>query len=720
MHRRNLVLGDMEDDIQLVHDESVPDIASQPRIKEETHVIPHRLAVLKRKVIIKASSPRGKLLYWWITVFFLGLLSFLFVLIPLLVGKLDKRDCSEYEIDDNDLPYFYRTESGGFEICRQRKMVLEGNIGVGRSYLSEVKVNVFTHSMNSTLNITNLNKNCLLVQWTGASSKAIPLQDCYEIGESNWYGAYEQQKQYWPINMSDFTQEPLSSPFLPHDYLSHTSAYAFGPILHPLWLNTNGVGILVAEGVQLHVTMNGTQLCLIARPFELDCFSDAVEQAFLNYTVCVFDTVAQTARYYLNDSGLIPKSKATPSPAVFQNPIWSTWAEYKANITTDKISKFCSDIVSNQFNRSQLEIDDGYSSFYGELEFNANVSIDGLVSCKGFNITAWVHPFVNYDASNFKQGLEDGLYLPGISLLDSNGVSLVKWWRDYGAVINFVKNSTAMAQAVSLLAFKDAYNLTSFKFDGGEYTYLPKCIHIEGLSHPGHFTKSYVRFVSDQPYSDHAEVRVGFYTQELPILVRILDRASTWSMENGLKSVLTAILSVGLGGYRFVMPDMIGGNAFDGIKPPLELFIRWVQLNTFLPVMQFSIAPWRYDNITTEHVRALTQLHYSLEFQKYAEETIDTGFPIIRPLWWRAVESNDNKTWTIFDQFFLGDDYMVAPVLSEDVRTREVYFPLGSDYSIVNTEISAESVCPNNVCVGGLTYSFTVNLHNVLYFNVLD
>ena len=710
----------MEDNTELIPDDSRPSIASQPRITEESHVIPHRLAVLKRRVITKASSPRGKLLYWWITVFFLGLLSFLFVLVPLLVGRLDKQDCSDYDIDDNDFPYFYHIESGGFEICRQRIMVLEGIIGVGRSYLSEVKVNVFTHSMNSTLNITNLNKNCLNVQWVGASSKDVPLQDCYEIGESHWYGAYEQQKQYWPINMSDFVQEPLSSPFLPHDYLSNASSYAFGPILHPLWLNTNGVGILVDEGVQLHVTMNGTQMCLIARPFELDCFSDAMEQAFLNYTVCVFDTIAQTAQYYLNDSGLIAKPKATPSPAVFQNPIWSTWAEYKTDITTEKISTFCSDIVNNRFNISQLEIDDGYSNFYGELAFNANVSVDGLVHCKGFNITAWVHPFVNYDASNFRQGLVDRSYLPGISQLDSNSVSLVKWWHDYGAVINFAKNSTAAAQSVLLLEFKDAYNLTSFKFDGGEYTYLPRCVHIEDLSHPGDFTKSYVRFVSDQPYSDHAEVRVGFYTQEQPILVRILDRTSTWSMENGLKSVLTAILSVGLGGYRFVIPDMIGGNAYFTSKPPVELFIRWVQLNTFLPVMQFSIAPWRYDNGTTEHVRALTQLHYSLDFQKYAGETIDTGFPIIRPLWWRAVESNDNKTWTVFDQFFLGDDYMVAPVLSEAKHAREVYFPLGSDYSVVDTEMSAESVCPDNVCVGGLTYLFNVSLHNVLYFNILD
>lgn len=732
--------NEMEDEIQLVRNVS-PDVSSSAsvsevaptRIKEESHVVPHKLSVFRRRVIAKASSPRGKLLYWWITVFFLGLFAFLLALVPLLVERRNRQDCSDYEGqqgDNDDLPYFYRTENGRLEICRQRSMVLEGNLGVGRNYISEVKVNVFTHSMNSTLNITssrNNNKNCLLVQWKGLSSKDVPLRDCYEIGQSNWYGAYENFQQYWPINKSDLAKDPVFSAFLPHDYLSKQfySEGAFGPILHPLWLSTNGVGILVDEGVQLYVSMNDTQLCLIAQPFELDCFPRALDYAFLNYTVCVFDTIAQTAQYFLNSSGLIPRPRSTPSPAVFQNPIWSTWAEFKTNITTENIAKFCLSIVENNFNKSQLEIDNGYSRFYGELDFNADVSISDLMntSCRGFNITAWVHPFVNFDSPNFKSGLSSGLFLPGISQLHGNEVSLVEWWQGFGAVINFISDDAFNATSRALSKFKETHSLSSFKFDGGEYTYLPRCVNVEGLNHPGDFTKSYVKFVGSQPYSDNAEVRVGFYTQEQPVFVRLLDRTSTWSLENGLQSVLTATLSVGLGGYNFVIPDMIGGNGeitgdISTVKPSSELFIRWAQLNTFLPVMQFSISPWGYDTATTEHVLALTQLHYSLGFHRFAEETLETGFPIIRPLWWNAIESNDNKTWTISDQFFIGDDYMVAPVLNSCTQ-REVYFPLGFNYSVVNSSLSALSVCKNNVCQEGSQHTFNVTLYQVLFFHVL-
>lgn len=51
---------------------------------------------------------------------------------------------------------------------------------------------------------------------------------------------------------------------------------------------------------------------------------------------------------------------------------------------------------------------------------------------------------------------------------------------------------------------------------------------------------------------------------------------------------------MGLSGYPFILPDMIGGNAY-GEKPSKELFIRWVQVNALLPAMQFSLLPWDFD-----------------------------------------------------------------------------------------------------------------------------
>ena len=79
---------------------------------------------------------------------------------------------------------------------------------------------------------------------------------------------------------------------------------------------------------------------------------------------------------------------------------------------------------------------------------------------------------------------------------------------------------------------------------------------------------------------------------------------------------------------------MIGGNAYDetgigkGDLPERELYIRWLQLNTFLPSMQFSIPPWEYD------IQVLELTHRLLNIRKeyvvplllqLAEESVQTG-----------------------------------------------------------------------------------------------
>ena len=51
-----------------------------------------------------------------------------------------------------------------------------------------------------------------------------------------------------------------------------------------------------------------------------------------------------------------------------------------------------------------------------------------------------------------------------------------------------------------------------------------------------------------------------------------------------------------MSGYSFVLPDMIGGNGYKG-EPSRELYIRWLQVNVFMPAMQISYVPWMYDQV---------------------------------------------------------------------------------------------------------------------------
>lgn len=80
------------------------------------------------------------------------------------------------------------------------------------------------------------------------------------------------------------------------------------------------------------------------------------------------------------------------------------------------------------------------------------------------------------------------------------------------------------------------------------------------------------------------------------------------------------LLQLNMVGYPLVLPDMIGGNGYseNGLAPPgstddddnddsfrdnrpsKEIFLRWLQANTFMPCLQFSYVPWDYDSDVSE------------------------------------------------------------------------------------------------------------------------
>ena len=176
------------------------------------------------------------------------------------------------------------------------------------------------------------------------------------------------------------------------------------------------------------------------------------------------------------------------------------------------------------------------------------------------------------------------------------------------------------------------------------------------------------------------EVRVGFDSQDLPIFVRMLDKDSVWGYGNGLKTLIPLALTMSIAGYPFVLPDMIGGNGYGGHHPTKELFLRWLQVNTFMPSLQFSISPWDFKDSAQEVIngtKAMLALHeqYSPLIVKLAENAVKTGEPIMRPLWW--VAPNDTNTFNIDDEFLVGNDLLVAPVTTENARKRDIYLPSG-------------------------------------------
>jgi len=158
------------------------------------------------------------------------------------------------------------------------------------------------------------------------------------------------------------------------------------------------------------------------------------------------------------------------------------------------------------------------------------------------------------------------------------------------------------------------------------------------------------------------------------------DIESTWP---ALRQTVPMLLGLGLAGIPFCGSD-IGG--FGG-NPSAELFLRWFQLAALTPFFRGHSAyntarrePWTFGEPVLSMVRECLHLRERLLPYLYtlAWEAAHRGLPLMRPLFW--ADEGEPALWDVDDAFLLGEALLVAPILEEGVRRREVLLPRGRWY----------------------------------------
>ncbi|MET7987217.1 MULTISPECIES: TIM-barrel domain-containing protein [unclassified Streptomyces] len=164
------------------------------------------------------------------------------------------------------------------------------------------------------------------------------------------------------------------------------------------------------------------------------------------------------------------------------------------------------------------------------------------------------------------------------------------------------------------------------------------------------------------------------------------DVATGWP---GLRASLSLVMGLGLCGVPYSGPD-VGG--FDGSPSP-ELYLRWFQLGSYLPLFRTHASlragrrePWEFGDEVLAHARvALVERRRLLPyFMTLAHTARRTGAPYVRPLWWAGPE--DRELRDCEDAFLLGDSLLVAPVLDPGAVRRTVQLPRGRWYDTVTGE----------------------------------
>ena len=162
------------------------------------------------------------------------------------------------------------------------------------------------------------------------------------------------------------------------------------------------------------------------------------------------------------------------------------------------------------------------------------------------------------------------------------------------------------------------------------------------------------------------------------------DETTDWGQASGLASLAPDMLNRAVGGAFGYATDI--GGYYDYTTPPTskELFLRWAEWAALSPVFRLhgsgragTHAPWTYDRPTVAAYRELSLLHERavpliLRLWRQAERT---GVPPTRPLW--LAFPGDGRAATQQQEWMVGDDVLVAPVVVQGATSRQVYFPAG-------------------------------------------
>ncbi|NGM73184.1 glycoside hydrolase family 31 protein [Sphingobacterium sp. SGL-16] len=404
-----------------------------------------------------------------------------------------------------------------------------------------------------------------------------------------------------------------------------------------------------------------------------------------------------------------PASGVLPAEEFFTKPQYNTWIELMYNQNQDDILKYAQVIVDNKFPTGVLMIDDNWQRYYGNFDFRSEKFPDpkGMIQklhSQGFKVMLWICPFLSPDSPEYRELAQKG-YL--IKRKGKDEPAILNWWNGQSACYDLT-NPAAFNHFVSILKKMQAdYGIDGFKFDAGDNAFYEENLldsYDKNALSVDH-TLAWARLGLEFPFNEY---RAGWKMGGQPLIQRLGDKTYFW---NSVRILIPDMIAAGLLGYAYTCPDMIGGGEFTTfLNKKAEdfdqsLIVRSAQVHALMPMMQYSVAPWRILNKENlEIVRQCAVLHE--KFGSYildvAKQSSKTGEPILRHL---EYEFPGQGFATVSDQFMLGEKYLVAPVVDNKLE-REVKLPKGFKWKDDLGKIYK----------GGKTYKLDVPISRLLYF----
>ena len=403
------------------------------------------------------------------------------------------------------------------------------------------------------------------------------------------------------------------------------------------------------------------------------------DQALIDAFIIGGDTVEEILRGYRDLTGY-------PS----MPPLWSfgVWMSRMTYFSADEVNAICDRLRKEHYPCDVIHLDTGWfkTDWLCEWKFNEErfpdpkKFVQDLLK-KGFKVSLWQLPYVAEDAEQIDEARKNNYICKLTKQQDSEGSNFSAL--DYAGTIDFTSEKATEWYKGLLKRLLDM-GVKCIKTDFGENIHMDAIY--ENMS-PELLNNLYALLYQKAAYEITKDVtgdgivwaRAAWAGCQRYPLHWGGDSCSSW---DGLAGSLRGGLHFGLSGFAFWSHDVPGFHTLPNFMNSVvqdDVYMRWTQFGVFSSHIRYhgtnKREPWHYPNIAPM-VKRWWKLRYKLipYILRESEKATHSGSTIVQALIFHHPE--DNNCWHIDDEYYFGDDFLVAPVMSSD-NCRDIYLPEG-------------------------------------------
>jgi alpha-D-xyloside xylohydrolase len=453
----------------------------------------------------------------------------------------------------------------------------------------------------------------------------------------------------------------------------------------------------------------------------------------LRYNIVYGPKLTDVVARYTGYTGRPPLPPAWTFGPWISSDIWRSGGEVRYAVTQFR---------NRGIPASAFVFDSPWEIAYNDFRFNMtqfakDATIDGVhyqgftslgemadfLRTNGLKLICWMTPFIDVSsnnenvpgqnlgkAANYDEAASKGFFVQA----SLGGPPLVvPWWKGRGSPVDFtnpaasqwltdqLKNLVAQTSVVTRSGASEPA-IGGFKTDDGESgngpnTYIPTTAQYmdgrTGVEMRNGYCLDYHKTVwSVLGQNGVLFARSGYTGSQAFPGCWAGDNEPNFG-DNGLPSVIIAGQSAAMSGYAIWGHDTGGYQDTNPSQSPSNLFMRWTQFGCFSPIMQMHRQvtnelqyPWRYGEAALQNYQFFARLHTRLfpYIYSYAKEASTSGLPIIRPL--VLLNQTDQNTFPIKHTYLFGNEFLVAPMITPNANTRQVYLPAGNWFDFWTNE----------------------------------